>query len=664
MVSFWAKTLATLLLTVVALAGLPRLDVTSDLMRALDAEAPAVQAYAAFTTRFDRPRDEVLLVQSADFANPSLLSQLEELVFELQFLDGVAAVGSILSVPAMDGSAPAIGASDAPLSQTLTDMRATSPLARVLMSADHTATVVTLTPDGTIATQDLVATIAGSGAYSPDLTVLPIGLTAMERSVEKGLLFDQQILTPLAGLVSLIATWVLFWSWRAALVCTVPALLGLIWYVGALGWLRVPIDPFIGLVPTVILVLGLADAVHVYFSVSDARRGGASPDASVTMGLRRVFVAVALTSGTTAMAFFSLGILGSSVLDTLAWVGMLGMTLAFGALWLSVPVIYRVVRPDTGRAPPRFNWFEKTADWLRGRPKRVMIVTLVLFAVALAGKLQTDAGFTFDENVPRKGPVRDGFERMAEAGLAQDALFVVAPEGNAAIPQILYNANLGPDSGISGTGAPRAYPLPIALGAGNGADVIAKSAEVTAQLAQAGVSDVQVQAFSLLISSEVPRVIGDLRLSFYLSVAIVAGLIAWALRSTRLALISLIPNLLPIFLVEALLFTQGIPLTVAGAVAMILAFGIAVDDSAHLLNAYGQARDQGHEDPVGRALERKVRPMTLTAILLLAGFALSSFSAMPSISNFGLLIACSLTMALATNIFLLPSLLHLWDKRA
>lgn len=71
-----------------------------------------------------------------------------------------------------------------------------------------------------------------------------------------------------------------------------------------------------------------------------------------------------------------------------------------------------------------------------------------------------------------------------------------------------------------------------------------------------------------------------------LAVAISTLIIGLLMRSLKLAAISLIPNLIPLLLVAGCMGVTGIPLKVATSLIFTIVYGIAVDDTIHFLNSY------------------------------------------------------------------------------
>ena len=71
----------------------------------------------------------------------------------------------------------------------------------------------------------------------------------------------------------------------------------------------------------------------------------------------------------------------------------------------------------------------------------------------------------------------------------------------------------------------------------------------------------------------------------FLVIAIIMGLL---FRNTKMIIISLIPNLIPLLITGAIMGYFGIPLKPSTALVFSIAFGISVDDSIHFLAKYRQ----------------------------------------------------------------------------
>lgn len=140
--------------------------------------------------------------------------------------------------------------------------------------------------------------------------------------------------------------------------------------------------------------------------------------------------------------------------------------------------------------------------------------------------------------------------------------------------------------------------------------------------------------------------------SFGLAFALIAVVMTVFLRSLRLGLLAMIPNVVPVIFGGALLVVLGQPLDLGTVIVASVSLGIAVDDTIHVLANYNRLRRaglsglealQGTLAHAGRAL------VFTTAILVLSfgGFVLADFT--PNLW-FGLLTAFVLGLALVTDV--------------
>ena len=139
----------------------------------------------------------------------------------------------------------------------------------------------------------------------------------------------------------------------------------------------------------------------------------------------------------------------------------------------------------------------------------------------------------------------------------------------------------------------------------------------------------------------------------------ISFVLIFALRSLRLGLASLVPNLVP----GALGF--GIERGVDGGRGGNLALdgdghdaqGIVVDDTVHFLSKYRRARRElgcTSPDAVRVAFRTVGRALLTTSLVLVAGFIVVSLSSFELNAGMGKLTALVIVLALIADFFLLP----------
>ena len=165
---------------------------------------------------------------------------------------------------------------------------------------------------------------------------------------------------------------------------------------------------------------------------------------------------------------------------------------------------------------------------------------------------------------------------------------------------------------------------------------------------------------SLMFSNIGMRNIKSMLTGTVVALIVISMILIFALRSFKLGMLSLIPNLAPAgmaFGVWALLVGEvGLSISVVAAMTL----GIVVDDTVHFLSKYLRARrEQGlnAEDAVRYAFSSVGIALWVTTLVLVAGFMVLAQSHFQLNSGMGLLTAVTISIALFIDFLFLPPLL-------
>jgi len=139
-----------------------------------------------------------------------------------------------------------------------------------------------------------------------------------------------------------------------------------------------------------------------------------------------------------------------------------------------------------------------------------------------------------------------------------------------------------------------------------------------------------------------------------------------ALRSFRIGIISLFPNLAPAFMAFGIWGMLVGQVGLGLSVIVSLTIGIVVDDTIHFLSKYLRARREENmapTDAVRYAFNTVGTAMWVTTIALVAGFSVLTASGYNINAQMGLLSAITISLALLLDFFFLPALLMILDKK-
>ena len=149
--------------------------------------------------------------------------------------------------------------------------------------------------------------------------------------------------------------------------------------------------------------------------------------------------------------------------------------------------------------------------------------------------------------------------------------------------------------------------------------------------------------------------------SFSLAILLIVVCFFVLFRSLKYGFLSLIPSLFPIVMVGGLMQMLGNTLDFASLIVAAVTFGIAVDDTIHVMTRYIRARKEGEtrKESMHLAVIEAGRALVFTSLILYFGFSilcLSSFTPNISLGFYGGVI---LLTALVSVLLLLPAVVFL-----
>jgi predicted RND superfamily exporter protein len=161
--------------------------------------------------------------------------------------------------------------------------------------------------------------------------------------------------------------------------------------------------------------------------------------------------------------------------------------------------------------------------------------------------------------------------------------------------------------------------------------------------------------------------INNLFESVIIAIILISLLMVIMFRSVKMILISMVPNLIPLLVTAAIMGFSGIPLKPSTLIVFSIALGISVDNAIQYLARYRHGLKINNNN-IGEAAVSALREasfsMIYTSIVLVLGFSVFTISDFGGTQALGLLISCTLFIAMFFNIAVLPSLLMSLDKYA
>ena len=497
------------------------------------------------------------------------------------------------------------------------------------------------------------------------------------------------------------------------------------------GWVGLPFTPPTAPAPTIVLMIVVANCVHLLVATQQRMQAGDSKDAAIAESLRLNLNPVFLASLTTALGFLAMNFSEVPPYRHLGTFVAFGIVASFFLSITFLPALLSLL-PARARAGRQEHdpMMAAIAEFVVRRRTFLLwgmtVLVLVLLAAIPRNELNDVLVHFFDESVEFRQD-SDFLDEHLSGNTVID--YSLASSEPGAISDPAYLADLAafadwyraqPETrhimSISDTfrqlnksmhgDDPDAYQLPTSrelaaqylllyelslpfgLDLNNQIDV-SKSAtrlSVTARTlssretlelherAMAWLSDnaphlTQVKAAgpSLMFAHIGQRNIRAMLFGTIVALLGISFFLIAALRSLRLGLVSLVPNLIP----GAMGFgVWGLAVGEVGlalSVVLAMTIGIVVDDTVHFLSKYRRARREYGASPdeaVRHAFQTVGRALFTTSIVLVSGFLILALSPFIPTMQVGLLTALIIAFALLADLLLLPPLLMAVDRRA
>ncbi len=564
----------------------------------------------------------------------------------------------------------------------------------------------------------------------PGVRVAVTGGLLLSTAMEEATRADLATLVPLMYGALVVAMFLFlhsFWGTFATLMVTG---LSAATAMGLAGWLGIPVTPPSASAPTIVLTIAIADGIHILVTFGkDLRKGQAKRDALID-SLRVNWQPVFLTSFTTVIGFLSLNFSDMPSFHDLGNVVALGVAAAWFYSVTFLPAFVAVVpyRVRPARAAGVFS-MERFAEWLIAHRRRVLPATVAFTVVcaALIPRIELNDMFVnyFDESNAFRSDTEFTAERLSGIFMLHYSLGAGEPEGInepaylakveefrrwyeaqpivdhvSALPDTVKRLNKNmhgddgayyrlPDSRELAAQYLLLYEmsLPYGLDLNNQINVKKSATKLTATIENVSsreLREIDASARQWLRDNAPPEMeSGGASLAFMfanlsernirtmirgviLAFSVISLVMILSLRSLRLGLLSLVPNLVPTIIAFGVWSLTVGQVGIASGIVTAASLGIIVDATVHFLSKYVRARRERGADPedaVRYALSTVGAALWISFLILAAGFGVLAFSSFKVNGDFGLLTSITIGAALLADFLLLPTLLMQVDRR-
>ena len=227
---------------------------------------------------------------------------------------------------------------------------------------------------------------------------LPAGLKAyyngsleISESYNRVTLDNLQWLTPIIFGFMLLAIYVLFRSLTRTLLVFVAVLTSVLWTMGLYTWLGFSYNVLTSMLPALVVVLAVADDVHIVQHFDLEYRTSGDYQRAFTSSIEHLFAPLLGASVTTALGMLSLATSDIAAVREFGIGSSIGVMVDFWLSLVYVPTLMGMVRTQRS-APPQERWLvgplRAIAKFSIRRSGAVLATVAVIAALALAGLTQ------------------------------------------------------------------------------------------------------------------------------------------------------------------------------------------------------------------------------------------------------------------------------------
>lgn len=181
----------------------------------------------------------------------------------------------------------------------------------------------------------------------------------------------------------------LFRRFSSLLVPLLTVLTSLVIFYGYLALFNRPLTVMANLFPTIILIVGIADVIHVCLAyVSSLQRGGTREE-SVAITIKEIGLTNFLTSLSTALGFLTLLTSSMGALQSFAIDAAVGVMIAFATTSLLAPALFCLLGFEraylSSKSVLRINWTDRIFQIVNQRRATIVWLTILCIGLGLSG---------------------------------------------------------------------------------------------------------------------------------------------------------------------------------------------------------------------------------------------------------------------------------------
>lgn len=510
-------------------------------------------------------------------------------------------------------------------------------------------------------------------------------------------------------------------------IIVISILFSLIWTIGTYNLLGYTFNAVTGMLIPFILILSIANIIHIIEYFDEIRSTTNNKKEGFIKTVEYITKPCFLTSLTTAFGFFSLTFSDVKAIKTFGFGCTIGVIGAFITAISIVPLFLTLLpQKDMCKKKLSLNKLNNLLNslfsFVEHRHSLILVISIAIFIVASCGLPRLNVSTNYFEYFPDKSPINKS-ARLLDKTLSGNRSLEIFMEGEENIlihPEILKKME---NISLEIQRLPHVKKV-ISLvdyikeinNSLTGEYNIPSSKEIIAQelflftLSNQGLRDIksftamdyskgrisvnigaipskELQDLSSIIEKKGEEIFHDTDIKFTLtgegkvwsvldtnltrgqmssfSMAFlqVMGLIFIVFRSLKYGILSILPNITPIFLCLGFIGWFDIKVNVATVMVASIALGVGVDDTIHFISRFIKERkEKEFIESLKNSIVCAGGPVILTLAINIIGFSTLLFATFQPAVHFGILISSILFSGFIAEIFILPTTMILLER--
>jgi predicted RND superfamily exporter protein len=377
---------------------------------------PAMIAYNQFRDRFGKDDHIIIGIKSNDIFSLEFLQTLRELHQEIEDnVPHLKKVTSLINVRNTYGAEDELIVEDLVAEEIPNTPEALDALKQkvfsnpfymnYLVSKDGQLTILDLEPNAVVTDGDdyhylstkeygkMMAVIDPILAKFNQLEIHVSGIPVVSDRLAVAIEKVMAELAPLAFLLNIIFLTLLFRRISGVIYPILIVFLAMMGTIGAQAWLGYPITLVTSVLPTLLIVVGVADSVHLLSGFyREYHANGGNKEDAIAVALGNNGLAILMTTATTSVGLMSFAMADIGAVAQLGVIAPVGIILAFIYTVLLLPALIAIFPMRQSRESKINGLADRLLIWVAEvscrRYKEILVISAGLFFVAITGAMQ------------------------------------------------------------------------------------------------------------------------------------------------------------------------------------------------------------------------------------------------------------------------------------